>query len=107
MSLRARERNVLKTTSVAIICLFATVSFFSLYSKLFQGTIWGYPENLFDSIITLTLLKYLTYFGFVLIPIFAILVIVFRPSQFDKEANKQSSRSHSGISVQIIQRRLR
>lgn len=74
-----KTRNMLKITSVVVISLFAAVSFFSLYSKLFQGTIWGYPENLFDSVITLTLLKYLTFFGFVLISVLAVLAIVFRP----------------------------
>jgi hypothetical protein len=74
-----KMKKVRRFTSVAIICVFAFVCLFSLYSRLFQGTIWGYPENLIDGIVTLTLLKYATVFGVIALVVFPTLSFVFSP----------------------------
>ncbi|MGD0495333.1 MAG: hypothetical protein ABSB28_04765 [Candidatus Bathyarchaeia archaeon] len=79
LNLRSEKaRRIFKMVSVVVICYFAVVISFLMYSRLFQSTVWGYPENVIDGIITLRLLTYAVYFGVVLLPIFAVLVFVFR-----------------------------
>lgn len=49
------------------ICLFAFVMVFSAFSKLFQGTAWGFPENIVGGVITITLLRYLWFIGLIVV----------------------------------------
>jgi hypothetical protein len=52
----------------AILCVFFAFTFVTLicvYSKLFQSTIWGYPESILGNFVTFTLLNYIFYVGLV------------------------------------------
>lgn len=60
------SRRIMKTVLVCDICILAFVMLNTIYSKLFQSTIWGYPENIFGNLITFTLLKQIFYVGIAL-----------------------------------------
>jgi hypothetical protein len=73
LSFRKKKAKVvfsLLITGVFILFIFITV--FSIYSKLFLGTIWEYPENVVGSV-SLTLLKYATIIGVILFAILSTL----------------------------------
>lgn len=46
--------------------LLTFVTAFAFYARMFLGTIWGYPENILDGFITVTLIKYAFTIGFLL-----------------------------------------
>lgn len=48
------------------ICLFSFVTVISLYSKLFQETVWGYPENIVNGFVTFTLLRHIFFLSVVI-----------------------------------------
>ncbi len=75
ITLSNKKGKILKAAWLVVVLLFVIVSCFALYSRFFQETVWGYPENTFGGIITLTSLKYVTYIGFLLL--FIVTVITF------------------------------
>ena len=68
--------------------LSAFVTLFSLYVKYFRETIWGYPENIIDGIMTLTLLKYASYIGVVLLVISSVARVMIELSSPKREGNE-------------------
>jgi len=77
--------KLVKVTFLLVFVLFAIVTFSSLYVKFFKETIWGYPEDVIKGIVTLTLLKYTSYIGVVLLTILGIIswMIEFRSPKKD------------------------
>lgn len=61
--------KLVKAICLLTLSLFAFVTLFSLYVKYFNETTWGYPESIVNGIVTLTLLKYASYIGVVLLVI--------------------------------------
>lgn len=73
IGLTIRKRRIGKLASLTlyfIIFLFCFVWLFSLYSKLFQYTIWGHPNNIAGGFITINLLKNISYLATVSIILF-------------------------------------
>lgn len=70
---KKRIGKLASLTLFSIISLFCFVWFFSLYSKLFQYTTWGYPDNIVGGFITFNLLRHISYLGTVLIVLFWII----------------------------------
>ena len=61
-----KVRKWLLVTTCLFVCLFAFVTLISVYSKLYQGTPWGYPENIMGGFVTFSLIKTVFYWGLVL-----------------------------------------
>ena len=61
-----------KWTLFFFICLFSFVTVFSIYSRFFLGTTWGYPEKIRGSLITVTRLKIISFLGIVSLLLFLI-----------------------------------
>jgi len=80
-----KAKRMLKICCLVILCLIAVVSVLSSYARLFQETVWGYPENVIDGIITLTLLKYATCFSMPSSFLIVVLAFVFRASRSNEE----------------------
>jgi len=86
----SKLRTKIESSVIAIdlfLLIFATLV--SIYSKLFLGTIWGYPEDILSGLITVTLLKYVFYTGilmFIGIIVYKILVSKSQDSKTRKTA---------------------
>jgi len=67
IGLSAKWVKLEKGTLLLIFFLFAFVSLFALYSKFSQETIWGYPYNVVNGLITLSLLRDIFYLWVILL----------------------------------------
>ena len=65
-------RTAITTLMACMFTVFFVVLSFSVYSKVYLTTIWGYPENI-NEFISLTLLKNISFFGFILFIIFCVI----------------------------------
>lgn len=58
---------------ILFIILFSVVTIISIYSRLFQGTTWGYPEKIIGDLITFTRLKLISFSGVISFVFFLII----------------------------------
>jgi hypothetical protein len=65
--LRLRIKKTLSVLFIAVITLFAVISIFAFYSRLFLETPWGYPEVVIENYVSLDILKYATILGVALL----------------------------------------
>jgi hypothetical protein len=72
---RKRVKRAFSLILTGVFLLFIFIMASSIYSKLFLGTIWGYPENIFG-FISLAFLSYATIVGVVIFCIFTSLAFV-------------------------------
>jgi len=61
--LRLKIKKTLSVLFIAVIALFAVISIFAFYSRLFLETPWGYPEIIIENYVSLGILKYATILG--------------------------------------------
>jgi hypothetical protein len=73
-----KVRKLLLVTACLFVCLFALVTLISVYSKLYQGTPWGYPENILDGFVTFSLMKTVFYLELALFIGFCICSLVIK-----------------------------
>lgn len=59
--------------SAFVVCVF--VSIFAVYCTSL-GTVWGYPENVFGGVVTISFLWYLVILGFVLFGAFVVIALI-------------------------------
>jgi len=77
LSFRSKKvKLVLSTLITAVFVVFIFIMIFSIYTKLFLGTIWGYPENI--GFVSLNLLKYAMIVCVVLFSILSALAFAFQ-----------------------------
>lgn len=70
--------NLTKFMSICVLCIFSFVTLTCMYSKIFLGTAWGYPENIIGSYITFFVLRYVFYTGVVLFLAYWIIKLIIR-----------------------------
>jgi len=99
--LKGKSGKLTKWILLLIFLLFSFVAIFSTYSKFFQGTTWGYPENVVGSIITLTSLRYAMFLGIVLLLLYWV-VFFLLPKKDEHTRSRQRKKQR-----QIKSRRLR
>lgn len=66
-SKRGILKNIPRIIAVFTFILLAFVTLAALYSKVFEGTEWGYPENIANSFVTFTGLRFIFYGAIVLL----------------------------------------
>jgi len=76
-------RKALSLSFVAVILLFAVISFFSFYSRFFLETPWGYPEFLIGNYVSVSILEYATVLGVALLSALAVMTIFVVMKQHD------------------------
>lgn len=87
---RKRVTRAFSLILTGVFFLFIFIMATSIYSKLFLGTMWGYPENIFG-FVSIAFLSYATIIGLVIFGVFASLAFAiqqranFSESEIDKK----------------------
>jgi hypothetical protein len=79
ITVRKKKMNsLISVLLIGAFVLFALVTVFAFYCVFFFGTVWGYPENVFDGLVTLSLLKYLAILGIALFSASVLIALILR-----------------------------
>jgi hypothetical protein len=69
-------KPLLSVLFIGALVLCALVTVFASYCALYLGTVWGYPENVFGGVVTLSVLQYLAISGIVLFVAFFVIALI-------------------------------
>ena len=85
LAIKLRKPTTLaKLADIFLLLVFGTflfVAFMCTYSRLFEGTVWGYPERIADSVITLSILKVVFYSGLILFIVSCVIKLILKSKE--------------------------